>query len=67
MAKNTKQEFNRDIRVMWDLTCRQCKVNFEVEAPFGPTQEREMKCPFCGSKEIGRRELLNEAAPQCGG
>jgi len=66
-AKAMGQENKRDIMVTWDLTCRQCKSNFEVEAPFGPKEERELKCPRCGSKDIGRIEALDQNAPQCGG
>jgi len=61
------QENKRKIMVTWELTCLQCKANFEVEAPFGPTEERELKCPHCGSKDIRRIEALNQDAPQCGG
>jgi rRNA maturation endonuclease Nob1 len=61
------QEDKRKIIVTWQLACRKCKANFEVEAPFGPTEERNLKCPRCGSKDIGRIEALKEDAPQCGG
>jgi DNA-directed RNA polymerase subunit RPC12/RpoP len=53
--------------VTWQLACRQCRANFEVEAPFGPKEERALKCPHCGSKDIGRIEASNQDAPQCGG
>jgi rRNA maturation endonuclease Nob1 len=65
--KSMKREDKRNIIVTWQLTCHQCKSNFEVEAPFGPKEERELKCPDCGSKDIGRIEALKEDAPQCGG
>ena len=42
----------------WQLACRQCRANFVVEVPFGPKEERELKCPDCGSKDIGRIEGL---------
>jgi DNA-directed RNA polymerase subunit RPC12/RpoP len=61
------QENRRNILVTWQLTCHQCKANFEVPAPFGPKEEREIKCPDCGSKDIGRIGALDQNAPQCGG
>jgi DNA-directed RNA polymerase subunit RPC12/RpoP len=51
----------------WELACHQCKSNFEVPVPFGPKEEREITCPHCGSKDIGRIEALSQEAPQCGG
>jgi DNA-directed RNA polymerase subunit RPC12/RpoP len=61
------REIRAKIMVTWELTCRQCKSNFEVSAPFGPKEERELKCPHCGSKDIGRIEASSQDAPQCGG
>jgi DNA-directed RNA polymerase subunit RPC12/RpoP len=61
------QENKREVKVTWELICHQCKSNFEVEAPFGPKEERELKCPRCVRKYIGRIEALNDDAPQCGG
>lgn len=57
----------RQIILTWELICHQCKSNFEVPVPFGPGEERELECPHCGSKDIERREALNQDAPQCGG
>jgi rRNA maturation endonuclease Nob1 len=57
----------RAIRVTWELTCHQCKSNFEVPVPFGPREEKELECPYCGSKDIGKMEASNQDAPQCGG
>jgi rRNA maturation endonuclease Nob1 len=57
----------RKIILTWELTCRQCKSNFEAPVPFGPREEKELECPHCGSKEIERVEALNQDAPQCGG
>jgi len=57
----------REIIVTWQITCRQCKSNFEVEAPFGPREERALRCPHCGSKDVERVEASNQDAPQCGG
>jgi DNA-directed RNA polymerase subunit RPC12/RpoP len=61
------QENKREIIVTWELTCHQCKSKFEVPAPFGPREERELNCPRCGSKDIERMEALATDAPQCGG
>jgi DNA-directed RNA polymerase subunit RPC12/RpoP len=66
-SKSMAQENKRNIIVTWQLACRQCRANFVVEVPFGPKEERELKCPDCGSKDIGRIEGLTQDAPQCGG
>jgi rRNA maturation endonuclease Nob1 len=66
-SKSTPEENKREVIITWELTCHQCKSNFEVRAPFGPKEERELKCPDCGSKDIGRIEASNQDAPQCGG
>jgi rRNA maturation endonuclease Nob1 len=65
--KAMPQENKREITVTWELNCHQCKSNFEVPVPFGPREERELKCPHCGSKDIERIEALSHDAPQCGG
>jgi len=57
----------RQIILTWDLTCRQCKSNFEVPVPFGPTEEKELECPHCGSRDVGRIDASNQDAPQCSG
>jgi len=66
-SRSMSHENKREAIITWELTCHKCKSNFEVPVPFGPTEERNLKCPHCGSKEIGRVEALNEDAPQCGG
>jgi rRNA maturation endonuclease Nob1 len=66
-SKSMSEENKRKVIMTWDLTCRQCKSSFEVEVPFGPKEERALKCPHCGSKDIGRIEALDQNAPQCGG
>jgi rRNA maturation endonuclease Nob1 len=57
----------REVIVTWQLTCHQCKSNFEVEAPSGPKEERALMCPLCGSRDIARVEASKQDAPQCGG
>ena len=57
----------QEIMVTWELTCHQCQSNFELPAPSGPREERELECPLCGSKDIKRIEALSDSAPQCGG
>jgi predicted Zn-ribbon and HTH transcriptional regulator len=64
MPRKNKKEFI----MTWELTCRQCKFNFEVPVPRGPREEKELKCPKCESKYIERIETLSEGvAPPCGG
>jgi DNA-directed RNA polymerase subunit RPC12/RpoP len=58
----------KEIIMTWELTCSQCKSNFEGPVPRGPREEKELKCPKCGSKYIERIEALSQGAPpQCGG
>jgi len=66
-SKAMPQEDKQKVIITWELTCHQCKSNFEVPVPFGPKEERELMCPHCGSKDIGRIEALKDDAPQCGG
>jgi DNA-directed RNA polymerase subunit RPC12/RpoP len=61
------QENQKEIRLTWEMVCSGCKAGFEVEVPRGPREERELKCPQCGSKEIGKKEASAENAPACGG
>jgi len=65
--KAMPQESKREIIVTWELTCHECKSSFEVPVPSGPREEKELECPHCGSKDIGRMEASNQEAPQCGG
>ena len=61
------QEDEKEIVLTWEMACSGCKAGFEVEVPRGPREEKELKCPHCGSKEIVRREAFGEDAPACGG
>jgi len=68
MRLKVMPEHNKpQIILTWELTCHQCKSNFEVPVPFGPREERELECPHCRSKDIGRIEASTQDAPQCGG
>jgi rRNA maturation endonuclease Nob1 len=55
------------ITLTWELTCRRCKSDFEVPVPSGPTEEKKLRCPECGSHAFERRETILIAAPSCGG
>jgi len=61
------QENKPELILTWQLICHQCQSNFEVPVPFGPKEEKELKCPYCGSKDFARVEASNQDAPQCGG
>jgi rRNA maturation endonuclease Nob1 len=62
------QENNdREIKLTWELTCRQCKASFEVPVPRGPREEKELKCTKCGSEYIERIEASTPSVPPCGG
>jgi rRNA maturation endonuclease Nob1 len=51
----------------WEVKCRQCLSKFEVPVPKGPRDEKELKCPRCGSKELERLDVFNFSSPHCGG
>ena len=53
--------------LMWEFDCHSCKTKFETNVPRGPKEEREIKCPHCGSKEIERLNVGNLAETACGG
>ena len=53
--------------LMWEFECHHCQTKFETSPPRGPKEEREIKCPYCGSKEIERLNVGNLAATACGG
>lgn len=60
-------QIKKDITIMWQMICNECKFNFEVQVPKGPTEEKLLKCPRCGSKHIQRNEPSSTVAAQCGG
>jgi len=62
-----REKEKHEIKMTWELTCRQCDSKFELPVPRGPREEKELKCPRCGSKQIERIEALAPGAPQCGG
>ena len=53
--------------LMWEFDCHHCKNKFETNVPRGPKEEREIKCPHCGSKTIERLNVGNLAETACGG
>jgi rRNA maturation endonuclease Nob1 len=61
------QENEIEIVLTWEMTCLQCKAHFEVEVPRGPRDEKNLRCPHCGSEKIAIREATSESAPACGG
>jgi hypothetical protein len=65
--KGMPEKNEQEIKLTWELACRQCKASFEVPVPRGPTEEKELKCPICGSESIERIEASNPSPPPCGG
>ena len=52
----------------WEFDCNKCKQKFVVPVPRGPAEERLIKCPHCGSKDITNCSLrVGLEAPVCGG
>ena len=51
----------------WEYKCHQCTGVFKLPVPSGPTEEKQRKCPACGSMDIERlTALVVEPAPYCG-
>jgi len=46
----------------WEYVCYKCKTWFELPVPHGPDEEKEAKCPECGSTHI---ERLNVCSLEC--
>jgi putative FmdB family regulatory protein len=42
----------------WKYLCHQCQATFELAVPSGPTEEKQRKCPTCGSQNIERLTVL---------
>ena len=45
-------------RVMWEYVCRSCNVEFSTEVPRGPAEEQLISCTECGSRDIGRINII---------
>jgi len=47
--------------------CHKCKALFDLSVPPGSEEEKEAKCPECGSMNIERlTALVVELPPYCG-
>ena len=42
----------------WKYECPHCKNTFEMPVPSGPTEEKQRRCPSCGSMDIKRLTVL---------
>ena len=40
--------------IVWKYSCHQCQSHFEMPVPLSPKDEKERKCPRCGSADIHR-------------
>lgn len=60
-------KLNKDIVLTWQMNCCECKFKFEVKVPKGPSEEKALRCPQCGSKNIQRAEETSTTPAQCGG
>lgn len=54
----------KNMRLRWDYHCDSCQTNFSIEVPKGPTQEKALRCPSCGSPDIVKTTVyrMNESA-----
>lgn len=54
----------KNMRLHWDYQCDTCQTNFSVDVPKGPTQEKALRCPACGSHDIVKTTVysMNESA-----
>lgn len=46
-----------DNELKWEFICHLCKAHFDVPVPRGPTEEKQIKCPKCGSQNIERIDV----------
>jgi DNA-directed RNA polymerase subunit RPC12/RpoP len=53
--------------LLWKYDCHECKITFEKPPPRGPKEERETRCPGCGSMDIERLNTGGLAETPCGG
>ena len=51
----------------WEYLCHQCEAQFELPVPRGPKEERETKCPRCGSMDIERLDVFSISVCPPGG
>ncbi|MDD5339539.1 MAG: hypothetical protein PHG35_09110 [Dehalococcoidales bacterium] len=51
----------------WRYTCQECKNEFIMPAPMGPSEEEARVCPKCKSKNIKRTDIVKSEACPPGG
>ncbi len=51
----------------WEYVCYQCKSYFQIPVPRGPAEEKETKCPECGSGDIERVDVGSHSVCPPGG
>ena len=78
-SEGTLREKDRDVELtgsfcklpsetlLWEYECCQCKTTFEKPPPRGPKEERETRCPGCGSMDLKRLNTGGLAETPCGG
>jgi len=49
----------------WEYVCYQCKAQFELPVPRGPAEEKEAKCPKCGSVDVEKMLTWEYVCHQC--
>ena len=50
----------------WEYVCQHCNGKFQVKAPRGPSEEKELRCPRCESRDIKWLSVAGEACPPGG-
>jgi DNA-directed RNA polymerase subunit RPC12/RpoP len=50
----------------WEYECQQCRKGFVFPVPKSPKEEKERKCPFCGSGHIHLLTDLGAQPLYCG-
>ena len=64
--ENTAGTLSDDM-IMWEYECHRCKSTFKVPVPRGPSEEKQIKCPQCGSMDITRETIESMDPVFCGG
>jgi rRNA maturation endonuclease Nob1 len=50
----------------WEYECHECHHKFEMPIPKSPTENKQRKCPVCGSGQIERVTIFDGLPLWCG-
>jgi DNA-directed RNA polymerase subunit RPC12/RpoP len=50
----------------WEYVCQQCGGRFLIKAPRGPSEEKEIRCPRCESRNVKWLATASQVCPPGG-